>query len=72
MLAARISRSQAFGEGNKRTALLVARWILDRNDLDGPIFLQPDDFALGRLLLDAAGGGDVEAEIVSLFLARRT
>jgi hypothetical protein len=34
-LAFRVTRAQAFGEGNKRTALLLARWILDRNGQDG-------------------------------------
>jgi len=43
----RIARSQAFTEGNKRTALLVGRWILDRNDVDG-------------LYLDSGSGNGVQ------------
>lgn len=42
-LAFRVTRAQAFGEGNKRTALFLARWILDRNGHDGSAFLPPDD-----------------------------
>jgi len=52
----RIARSQAFTEGNKRTALLVGRWILDRNDVDGLRFIPEDDSELGNLLLSAASG----------------
>jgi hypothetical protein len=43
----RIARSQAFTEGNKRTALLVGRWILDRNGIDGLGFIPVDDTDLG-------------------------
>jgi prophage maintenance system killer protein len=35
VLAFRVTRAQAFGEGNKRTALLLARWLLDHNGRDG-------------------------------------
>jgi prophage maintenance system killer protein len=35
VLAYRVARAPAFAEGNKRTALLVARRVLDRNGLDG-------------------------------------
>ena len=39
-LAFRIATgAQAFGEGNKRTALLLARWILDRNGMRGALIL---------------------------------
>jgi prophage maintenance system killer protein len=34
LLANRVSRAQGFAEGNKRTALLLARWVLDRNGFD--------------------------------------
>lgn len=30
ILAYRVARAQGFGKGNKRTALLLARWVLDR------------------------------------------
>lgn len=31
MVVYRVAQARAFGEGNKRTALLLARWLLDRN-----------------------------------------
>jgi Fic family protein len=43
VLAFRVTRAQAFGEANKRTALLLARWVLDRNGQDGATVLPPDD-----------------------------
>jgi prophage maintenance system killer protein len=61
---------QAFGEGNKRTALLLARWLLDRNGVDGAAVLPPDR-EFGDLLVRAAAGNDVESEIVALLVARR-
>jgi prophage maintenance system killer protein len=67
----RITRAQAFTEGNKRTALLVGRWILDRNDLDGGSMIPPDDFELANLLLDAARGADADEKVVALFESRR-
>ena len=67
----RIARSQAFTEGNKRTALLVGRWILDRNGEDGRHFIPEDDFTLANLLLSAARGNDEAAEILELFNSRR-
>ena len=35
ILAYRVTRAQGFAEGNKRTALLLARWVLDNNGIDG-------------------------------------
>ena len=35
VLAFRDTRAQGFNEGNKRTALLLARWLIDRNGGDG-------------------------------------
>ena len=67
----RITRAQAFTEGNKRTALLVGRWILDRNDFDGGSMIPPDDFELANLLLDAARGADTDEKVVALFKFRR-
>ena len=52
----RIARAQAFSEGNKRTALLVGRWILDRNGLSGSRFMPTDDRELANLLLRTARG----------------
>ena len=70
VLAFRVARAQGFGEGNKRTALLLARWLLDRNGFDGGALLPPDDRELADLLVKAAAGGDVESEIVGLIVGR--
>jgi prophage maintenance system killer protein len=67
----RIARSQAFTEGNKRTALLVGRWILDRNGIDGLRFIPTNDTELGALLLSAARGVDETERISRLFQSRR-
>jgi prophage maintenance system killer protein len=67
----RIARAQAFTEGNKRTALLVGRWILDRNDFDGSLIIPPDDYELANLLLDAAREGDTAERVIELFESRR-
>ncbi len=71
MAAARLTHAQAFTEGNKRTSLLVARWLLDRNGLDGDHFVPSTDLGLARLLVRAAAGDDVEAEIIEHFDQRR-
>ena len=68
---ARIARSQAFTEGNKRTALLVGRWILDRNGADGLRFIPEDDTKLASLLLSAARGVDESDHVKELFDSRR-
>jgi prophage maintenance system killer protein len=68
--AFRVTRAQAFGEANKRTALLIARWILDRNGKDGSSIIPPGDRAIADLLVRAAAGSDVESELVSLFRSR--
>jgi prophage maintenance system killer protein len=65
-LAFRVAFAQAFGEGNKRTALLLARWVLDRNGVDGAALLPADDRVLADLLVQAAAGNDVEQEIIDL------
>jgi prophage maintenance system killer protein len=69
-LAYRIARAQAFAEGNKRTALLAARWVLDHNGINGAQVLPADDRTVADLLVKAATGIDVEAELVSLFRSR--
>jgi prophage maintenance system killer protein len=66
-----VARAQGFGEGNKRTALLLARWLLDRNGEDGPRFLPAEDRAVADLLVAAAAGQNVEAELTELLLTRR-
>ena len=67
----RIARSQAFAEGNKRTALLVGRWILDRNGIDGLKFMPEEDPQLASLLLSAARGIDETEHVQELFESRR-
>ncbi len=70
VLAFRVARAQGFAEGNKRTGLLLARWLLDFNDLDGPTLLPPNDPDLAELLIKAAAGTDVERQIVALIVGR--
>lgn len=69
-LAYRVARAQAFAEGNKRTALLVARWVLDHNGISGAQVLPGEDRVVADLLVKAASGVDVEADLVSLFRSR--
>ncbi len=71
VVAFRITRAQAFGEGNKRTAMLLARWLLDANGEDGAGILPADDRQLADLLVNAAGGQDVESELLVLLQSRR-
>ena len=70
VLAYRVARAQAFAEGNKRTALLVARWVLDRNGYEGAAFLPPDDREVAELLVKAASGRDVGAELIAVLSSR--
>jgi prophage maintenance system killer protein len=63
LATSRIARSQAFSEGNKRTALLVGRWILDRNCFIGSRIIPKDDLELAHLLLKAARGEDVIEQV---------
>lgn len=72
VLACRLTRAQGFTEGNKRTGLLLARWVLDRNDIDGATLLSPDDREFADLLVKAASGLDVEDEAVTLLRRRRS
>ena len=67
----RIATAQAFSEGNKRTALLVGRWILDRNDLSGSRFMPSDDRELANPLLKAARGEEISGHVIALFDSRR-
>ena len=70
-LAFRVAAAQAFGEGNKRTALLLARWTLDHNGVDGSKLIPSYDEALGDLLTKAARGQDVEQDVLNLISSRR-
>lgn len=63
-LMARIARSQAFDEGNKRTALLAAQWVLENNGVNQHGQSPLDDPKIGRLLVQAATGLQVEQQIV--------
>lgn len=67
ILAFRVTRAQGFTEGNKRTALLLAKWTLDNNGRDGRQIIDPDDRELADLLVKAASGQDVEADTVRYF-----
>lgn len=71
VLAYRVARAQGFGEGNKRTALLLARWLLDRNGEDGVRFLPADDRVVADLLVAAAGGQNVERQLIDVLRSRR-
>ena len=70
VLVYRVTRAQAFGEANQRTALLLARWLLDRNGVDGSVIIPADDRRLADLLIRAAAGTDVGNEILVLLRAR--
>ena len=70
-LAFQVTRAQALGEGNKRTALLLARWVLDRNGQDGAALLPPDDRRVAELLIKAAAGQDAEADLVTELRSRQ-
>lgn len=67
ILAYRVTRAQGFAEGNKRTAVLLARWVLDMNGLQGSSILDPDDRLIADLLVRAASDIDVEQEIIAAF-----
>lgn len=41
VIAFRVTRAQGFAEGNKRTALLLAKWTLDNNGRDGRQIINP-------------------------------
>jgi prophage maintenance system killer protein len=70
VLVYRSTRAQAFGEANKRTALLLARWLLDRNGHDGSVIIPADDRRLADLLIKAAAGRDVGDQILLLLRER--
>ena len=53
-----------------RGHLLLARWTLDNNGLDGSRIIDPHDLELADLLVQAAAGQNVEAEILRFFADR--
>lgn len=65
-----VARARAFGEANKRTALLLARWLLDRNGVDASLLLPADDRLLADLPVKAAAGREIGEEIVALLRQR--
>ena len=71
IVAYRITSAEGFTEGNKRTALLLARWLLDHNGVDGAVILPPEDHAFADLLVEAAAGVDVEQAMRTLLNSRR-
>ena len=72
VLAYRVTRAQGFGEGNKRTALALAKWLLDRNGEDGSRFFPADDRVVADLLVAAAAGQNVERQLVDVLRTRQT
>jgi prophage maintenance system killer protein len=70
-LAYEIAAAQGFYEGNKRTALVIARWYLRENtELNPAVIVLPDDRDLGDLLIKLARGDDVATNIEELLRAR--
>jgi prophage maintenance system killer protein len=65
-----VARAQGFGEGNKRTAFLLARWVLDRNGKNGSALMPADDRGFADLLVGAASGQEVEDDVVALLVSR--
>ena len=64
-LMSRLARSQAFTEGNKRTALAVAHFVLTVNGLNPEAYLPPEDTQIRQCLGRAARGEDVEQEVIA-------
>jgi hypothetical protein len=60
-----VARTHEFTEGNKRTDVPLARWILDNSGLDGGGILDPADRTLANLLVEAAMGKGVESDILT-------
>jgi len=70
-VAYRVARAQGFSEGNKRTAMLLAKWTLDRNGIQGEKIIPPDDRQLAELLVKAAAGLEVGSQVLELFRNRQ-
>lgn len=52
-----IAAAQGFFEGNKRTAVVIARWFIQANTtIDPDRLIGPDDHHLGNLLIATARG----------------
>jgi prophage maintenance system killer protein len=66
-----IVATQAFFEGNKRTAVIIARWFIRQNtNIDPDELIQPDDRELGALLVRTARGDRNETAIRALLRER--
>jgi prophage maintenance system killer protein len=70
LIASRVARSEGFTEGNKRTALLLAQWVLDNNGIASGEIIGTEDEEFGALLVRTASGGDTDAEVLALFRRR--
>lgn len=70
-LAFRVAAAQAVSEGNKRTALLLARWVLNHNGANGSNLIPSYDEDLADLLVKAARGLEVERDVLDLISSRR-
>jgi len=70
-LAFEITRAQGFYEGNKRTAVLITRWFVSVNTaIDPDRLIPPHDREFADLLIRAARGDRVGAEILALLRSR--
>lgn len=66
-----VAAAQGFYEGNKRTAILLARWFISTNTtLDPDTLIQPDDQPLGELLIATARGEDRYGAVYGLLRER--
>jgi prophage maintenance system killer protein len=70
-LAYEVTFAQGFYEGNKRTAVLLARWFIAQNtDLNPDLLIPPDDHSLADLLVAAARGEHVADDLEALLSER--
>jgi len=67
----RVTFAQGFYEGNKRTAVLLARWFIAQNtDLNPDLLIPPGDHGLADLLVAAARGERVADDLEALLNER--
>jgi len=70
-LAFELTSAQGFYEGNKRTAVLISRWFISVNtDIDPDRIIPPNDREFADLLVAAARGDRVAADIHTLLRGR--
>ena len=70
-VAYRVARAPRLSEGNMRTAMLLAKWILDRNSIAEEKIIPPQDREPADLLVKAAAGLDVGIQILEPFRSRQ-